>query len=93
MLEVNKISLYGWEKIDNNNPIIRGILYVRVGIRTFDNINRLITLSVITLSGIHCSTSKCVMSGGAHLHGLVPGQRSLEGTSQQWRAAGDSKPI
>ena len=28
------------------------------------------------------------MSGGAHLHGLAPGQHSSEGTSQRWRAAG-----
>ena len=28
-------------------------------------------------------------TGGAHLRGLAPGQRSSEETSQRWRAVGD----
>ena len=42
--------------------------------------------------GIPCTrgiTPKCVMSGGAHVRGLAPGQHSSEETPQQWRAVGD----
>ena len=36
------------------------------------------------------SNLECVTRGGIHLRGLAPGQRSSEGTSQRWRAVGDS---
>ena len=35
-------------------------------------------------------TQTCVTSGGAHLRGLAPGQRSSEETSQQRRAVDNS---
>ena len=34
--------------------------------------------------------TKRVTRGGIHLGGLAPGQHSSEGTSQRWRAVGDS---
>ena len=36
---------------------------------------------------------KLVTSGDAHLRGLAPGLHSSEGTSQWWRAVGDTVPI
>ena len=38
-------------------------------------------------------TPKRVMSCGAHLRGLAPGQHSSEETSQWWRVDGDAVPI
>ena len=36
---------------------------------------------------------KLVTSGDAHLRGLAPGLHTSEGTSQRWRAVGDTVPI
>ena len=36
---------------------------------------------------------KLVMSGDAHLRGLAPGLHISEGTSQWWRAVGDTADL
>ena len=55
----SKKPVYFWSQTDNNIRIIdhnNRIAYSMSdsGLGHFDNINRIITLSVITLSGFHC---------------------------------------
>ena len=55
----SKKNVYFWSQTDNNIRIIDHINQIAysmsgLGLGHFDNINRMITISVITLSGFHC---------------------------------------
>ncbi len=56
----SKKNIYFWSQTDSNIRIIdhnNRIAYTMsdLGLGHFDNINRMITISVITLSSLHCS--------------------------------------
>jgi hypothetical protein len=61
-----KKPVYFWSQTDNNIRIIdhnNRIAYSMsdLGLGHFDNINPMITISVITLSGFHCTNKRCLL--------------------------------
>ena len=63
-------------------PVLNRVWYSRVA-----------TVTKIKSSLYSQYYAKRVTSGGNHLRGLTPGLHSSEGTSQGWRAVGDTVSI